>query len=202
MPSELPILARCRHHWIVLLRPPGKWAVAAMGVLLVWGLFAHAVLLVLLLLLAVGIALRVQTWRAEQIILTRQRVIRVQGVPETTSSEAFLRVDRVSGLRIIQTVPGKLLNYASIELEAPGQHPEVRHLMQINRPYDFYAALRKLMFFGPSQGDPDEGETGPRPSPPPGPGSGPPDSPRGRVEGTGPVTRRLPPVPPEMPHRP
>jgi hypothetical protein len=147
MQSELPELARGRHHWIVLLRRPGKFAAIAMV-----GLFVIAVLrpvpfsmLFILVLLAAG-ALRWQTWKAEIIILTRKRIVRVRGVPETTSTEASLRIDRVSGARLIQSVFGKLLNYGTIELEAPGDHPDVRHLVRIADPITFYNQLRVLIF--------------------------------------------------------
>ena len=156
--SELPELARTRHHWIVLIAPPSKWAM--LGLL---ALFAAAVVkptpfaLLFLIVFVAAAALRWQTWRAELIILTRKRVVRVRGVPETTSSEASLRIDRVSGARLVQTVPGKLLDYGTIELEAPGDHPDVRHLVRIAEPNRFYDQLRRLLFTDPMEQDPDDG---------------------------------------------
>jgi hypothetical protein len=157
MPSELPEIARTKHHWIVLLRPPQLWHFVAGLVVFVlaivwpmpWALF-------LVVLIAAVALLRWQTWQAELIILTQKRIIRVQGVPETTSSEAFLRVDRISGARLVQTVPGKILKYGTIELEAPGDHPDVRRLKKIAEPHYFYAELRKLLFGVPRPPDPDE----------------------------------------------
>ena len=156
--SELPELARTRHHWIVLISPPSKWALLGLAIL-----FAAAVYrpvpfaLLFLIVIVAACALRWQTWRAELIILTRKRVVRVRGVPETTSSEASLRIDRVSGARLIQTVPGKILDYGTIELEAPGDHPDVRHLVRIAEPHTFYNQLRRLLFTDPLERDPDDG---------------------------------------------
>jgi hypothetical protein len=157
LPSELPVRARTRHHWIVLVRPPHKVLGIALLVLL---LAAYAdpdpMFWVTGIVLAVLGFVRWQTWRAERIVLTSKRIIRVQGVPETTSSEASLRVDRISGARLIETVPGKLLGYGTIELEAPGDHPDVRRLVNIARPRAFYLELRKLIFGEPMGPDPDD----------------------------------------------
>jgi hypothetical protein len=144
MRSELPVLCRTRHHWSVLMRLPGKWAALALIALFVWAVIAPAVWAVVAVVLAVALFVRWQTWEAEQIILTRKRIIRVQGVPETTKSEAFLRVDRISGLRIVQSVPGKLFDYATIELD------------KIWHPHEFYRELRHVIF-SEQRADPDDG---------------------------------------------
>jgi hypothetical protein len=168
LPSELPVRARTRHHWIVLLRPPHKLLAIALAVLLLMAIVQPNPMAWLLALLLGGLAfLRWQTWQAEWVILTGKRVIRVQGVPETTSSEASLRIDRVSGARLVQTVPGKILGYGTIELEAPGDHPDVRRLKRIADPHVFFMELRKVVF-GDSRGpdpddDPREYETEPLP---------------------------------------
>jgi hypothetical protein len=160
MQSELPELARARHHWIVLLRWPGKFAALGMIALFVLAIVKPVpfVLLFILVLVAAA-ALRWQTWKAELIILTTKRIVRVRGVPETTTSEASLRIDRVSGARLIQTVPGKLLDYGTIELEAPGDHPDVRHLVRIAKPKAFYDRLRRVVFGEELRADPDFGTT-------------------------------------------
>jgi hypothetical protein len=157
LPSELPVRASTRHHWIVLLRPPHKLLTIGLIVFLIAAAFQPnpmAWLLGLFLILAGFV--RVQTWHAERIILTGKRIIRVQGVPETTSSEASLRIDRVSGARLVQTVPGKLLGYGTIELEAPGDHPDVRRLSRIEKPKAFYLELRRIVFGEPGAPDPDD----------------------------------------------
>lgn len=156
MRSELPVMCRTRHHWSVLFRLPDKWAALGLLALFVWALLAPAVWAVIAVVLAAALFFRWQTWEAEQIILTRKRIIRVRGVPETTKSEAFLRVDRISGLRIVQSVPGKLFDYATIELEAPGNHPDVRHMVKIWHPHEFYRELRHVIF-SEQRPDPDDG---------------------------------------------
>jgi hypothetical protein len=156
MPSELPEVARTKHHWIVLLRPPSLWhAVAGLGVLVLAVIWPAPWLMLFIVLVGAVAFLRWQTWQAELIILTQKRIIRVQGVPETTTSEAFLRLDRISGARLVQTVPGKILKYGTVELEAPGDHPDVRRLKKIPEPHRFYGELRRRVF-GELAPDPDE----------------------------------------------
>jgi hypothetical protein len=157
LPSEMPVLARARHHWIVMLRPTNR--IVAVGLLV---LFLAAVAkpdpMVLVLAVVVGTIgfLRWQVWRAEVVLITRTRIIRVRGVPETTSSESSLRLDRIAGAVLVQTVPGKLLNYGSIEIEAPGQHPDVRLILKIARPHPFYLQLRRVVFGEGIDLDPDD----------------------------------------------
>jgi hypothetical protein len=157
LPSELPVRARTRHHWIVLLRPPHKYvAITLLVLLLAAWIWPNPVAWVLGLIVALGLLVRWQTWRAEWVILTGKRILRVQGVPETTRSEASLRIDRVSGARLIETVPGKVLGYGTIELEAPGDHPDVRRLVKIADPNAFYLVLRDIIFGQERSPDPDD----------------------------------------------
>jgi predicted membrane metal-binding protein len=157
LPSELPVRARTRHHWIVLFRPPHKLLGVALLVIFVAAAVQPNPMAYLLGLVVAGLAfLRWQTWQAESVILTGKRIIRVQGVPETTSSEASLRVDRISGARLVESVPGKLLGYGTIELEAPGDHPDVRRLKKIAQPREFYLQLRSVVFGDGVFPDPDD----------------------------------------------
>lgn len=157
LPSELPVIAQARHHWIVMLRRPhGVLTIALLVLFLAAVLKPNPWAFAFALILGATAFVRWQTWHAESIILTRRRIIRVSGVPETTSTEASLRLDRVSGAVLEQTVVGKILNYGSIELEAPGQHPDVRKLRRIARAYPFYLEIRLAVFGKGSDRDPDE----------------------------------------------
>ena len=157
LPSEVPVLAVARHHWIVMFRRPDRVLTLALLILLVAAAFQpNPMAFVLVLVLGAVAFLRWQTWRAEAVILTRRRVIRVRGVPETTSTEASLRLDRISGAVLEQTVLGKILNYGSIELEAPGSHPDVRKLVKIARPHPFFVHVRLAVFGKGSDRDPDD----------------------------------------------
>jgi hypothetical protein len=155
------VRARTRHHWVVMFRRPHLLLLVALVLLLIMAVIAPNPMAWLFVLVIGGFAfLRWQTWQAEWVILTSKRIIRVQGVPETTSSEASLRVDRVSGARMVQTVPGKILGYATIELEAPGDHPDVRRLHRIANPHRFFGELRRVVFGEPAGLDPDDNPHG------------------------------------------
>ena len=157
LPSELPVLARARHHWIVLFRKPKPVMAIVLVVLLLVAIVRPDPFLLFFGLVFGAVAyLRWQSWRAEWVILTKRRIIRVRGIPETTKTESSLRIDRVSGAVLEQTVLGKILDYGTIELEAPGQHPEVRMLTKIARPHGFYAQLRKVVFGVSTDLDPDD----------------------------------------------
>jgi hypothetical protein len=161
LPSELPVRARTRHHWIVLFRPPGKLLGLALILLLLMAIVSPNPMAWVFLLAVGGVGFfRWQTWQAERIILTGKRIIRVQGVPETTTSEASLRIDRISGARLLQTVPGKILGYGTIELEAPGDHPDVRRLRRIDAPHQFFLHLRRVIFGEPYGPDPNDDPNG------------------------------------------
>jgi hypothetical protein len=161
LPSELPVRARARHHWVVMFRRPHLVLVLALLLLLLMAVARPNPMVLIFFLVLAGFAfLRWQTWQAEWVILTSKRIIRVQGVPETTTSEASLRLDRISGARMVQTVPGKILGYATIELEAPGNHPEVRRLERIARPHEFFLQLRHVVFGDPTAVDPDDDPRG------------------------------------------
>lgn len=147
MPSELPVVARTRRHWIVMFAKPHIVLTIALLILFAAALFdPNPMAWLFLLVLGGTVYLRWQSWRSEWMILTQRRVIRVRGIPETTTSEASLRLDRISGAVLEQTVLGKILNYGTIELEAPGQHPDVRRLDQIAHPRAFYSHVRRVIF--------------------------------------------------------
>lgn len=157
LPSERPIVARVRHHWIVLFRRPSRVLLISMLVLLLAALFKPMPMAIVFAGVFGAVAFwRWQNWDAEQVILTRTRIVRVRGVPETTTTESSLRLDRISGAVLTQTVMGKLFNYGNIELESAGSHPDFRHLKTIERPHWFYMQLRKLIFSDTYIPDPDE----------------------------------------------
>lgn len=157
--SELPIRAKTRHSPITWFRPTSRETAIVLGLtaVLAWLFLSGwwAIIGVSAEVLAI-LAFRIQTWSAEWIILTGKRIIRIQGVLETTTAEASLRLDRVSGARLVQTVPGKWFGYGSIELEAPGAHPDTHNLMMIRDAVPFFMILRELIFGEPQPPDPDD----------------------------------------------
>ena len=161
---------RIRHHWIVLLEPPGKWGWLGLAVLVVIGITGGWLAwLPLIIVLAAVMTFRVQEWRAEVVELDQLTIRHARGVKETTSSHALMRVDRISGMLVSRTVPGKLLGYGSLHLEAPGNHPGFRDMEKIQNPERTYELLQALMFrtvtdTDPDDVGPDDQQTAPLPS--------------------------------------
>lgn len=158
LPSELPVRAKARQHLVMLfLRKPRRAYVILVLILALLTLTGHWYFIVIFLA-AAGILgyLRWNVWHAERIILTGKRIIHVTGVIETTRAEASLRLDRVSGIRLIETVFGRWLGYATIEVEAPGDHPGLRRLFRMSRLGKFYLELRQVVFEEDGRPDPDD----------------------------------------------
>ena len=158
LPSELPVRATTRQHPIVLFRRVHKWTLVVLVVLLLASIVVSHRLVILLALVVVAIAgWRYLLWRNERIYLTAKRIVRMEGIPALTRHEAWLRVDRISGARFEVTQLGVWLDYATITLEAPGDHPGIKNLYRVGRASPFYLAMRDTVFGETSAPDPDEG---------------------------------------------
>lgn len=150
--SELPVRAKVRHHWVTMVLHPRPHPVllVALLIMLLAAIGKPNPMAWLLggVVLAAAI-LRWRSWSAEWVLLTGKRIIRVQDAPEVTATEASLRVDRITGLVLVKTIPAKILGYSTIELEAPGHHPDLRRLKLLRDPDDlFYRELRRMVFAG------------------------------------------------------
>lgn len=162
LPSELPIVTQVRHHWVVLFRLPRS---IILGIALL--LFAVAAYLQpwpmapLFALVFTAFALwRWREWQAETITVTQRRIIRTRGLPETTRTESSLRLDRISGLVLQQSLIGKLLKYGTVDMEAPGNHPDFRRVAKIGNADEFYLQLRVVIFGEEHAPDPDDDPEG------------------------------------------
>jgi hypothetical protein len=141
----------------VLFDPPGKWGWLGLAVLVVIGLTGGWLgWLPLIVVVGAVFLFRYQEWRAEVITLDPLTIRYSQGVQETTTSRALLRIDRISGIVLQRTVPGKLLGYGSLHLEAPGSHPDIRHLERIDHPELTGRLVESLMFRTATDTDPDD----------------------------------------------
>jgi uncharacterized membrane protein YdbT with pleckstrin-like domain len=158
LPSELPVRATTRQHWIVLFRRVHKWTLLLLVVLVLASIVRpYPALGVLVLVVAVIAGWRYLLWRNERIYLTGKRVVRMEGIPALTRHEAWLRVDRISGARFDEEGLARLLGYATIHLEAPGDHPGIKHLIKVSRPSRFYLVMRDTVFGETWSPDPDDG---------------------------------------------
>ncbi len=159
--SELPVRATTRQHWIVLFRRLHRWTLLTAVVVVLLAMLWPWPWLFLLILAVCGFALwRYLLWRNERIYLTGKRIVRMDGIPAISRHEAWLRVDRISGAQFQETWLGGRLGYATVDIEAPGSHPGVRHLIKVARASPFYLTMRDTVFGEASSPDPDEAPFG------------------------------------------
>ena len=159
--SELPVRAVTRQHWIVLVRRVRRATLVTFVVLLLLTIIWPFPWLVPLVVGVAALMLwRWLLWRNERIYLTSKRIVRMDGIPAISRHEAWLRVDRISGAQFEETWLGGRLGYATVDLEAPGSHPGVRHLIKVARASPFYLAMRDTVFGETSTPDPDEAPFG------------------------------------------
>lgn len=149
-----------QHGIQLLLRKPGKqWVVLLLVLTLAGYIWPWPMGLVLLVVAVLLGFLRWRLWYSERIWLTSKRIIHVQGVLETARTEAWLRLDRISGMRITESLLGSWFKYATIHVDAPGEHPGTHKLFRINKALPFYERFRYLVLEGKGRrSDPDYGE--------------------------------------------
>ena len=158
LPSErdAPRFEARQHPIALVTRKPDKGVVVVLAVLLIIGLiWRDPMLYVFSVVFALAGWFRWRLWRAERVWLTSKRIVHVQGVLETSRTEAWLRLDRISGMRITESAIGRWLGYATIYVEAPGDHPGLRRLFRISKALSFYRRFRELVIEGSAVGDPD-----------------------------------------------
>lgn len=150
---------QAHQHWVMLLlRKPRKAWVLLLVVLAVTGwIWPWPMGFVLFVAVVVLGTLRWRLWNSERLWLTCKRIIHTEGVLETARTESWLRLDRVSGMRITETWIGQWLGYASIRVDAPGDHAGTHNLYRIGKALPFYDRFRSLVIEGAKGGDPDFG---------------------------------------------
>jgi hypothetical protein len=127
--SEYPVIVR-RLHWLVLARAlgmmafgipvsiglgwvlaviaPGVWQVQAVSALIALahqGYFGYLAL----------------WWRAEMIVVTNLRLIRVTGV--FTHRAVDTAIGMITDRDCVQTIPGRIFGYGTLRVESPGSSP-------------------------------------------------------------------------------
>lgn len=72
-------------------------------------------------------------WRAEQYILTNERVIHTWGI--INKNEAAVPLDKINDIGTHQTLLGRFMNFGTLQLQTGNEHPEtMEYLVQ---PFDF-----------------------------------------------------------------
>lgn len=124
LPGE-HVLATARRHWVVLLRPVALVILAAIVLAVIAAVLplrGELRLFMLLGILAVALILLnicYLGWRANQYILTDQRVILNEGVLSRYSRS--IAIDRIQDLTTYQGLWARAWGFGDIELESAGR---------------------------------------------------------------------------------
>jgi uncharacterized membrane protein YdbT with pleckstrin-like domain len=142
------VLHRTLRHWVVLMRWIGGAVVlAVLGVVMAslygfagWsgsgiGAWIGVGLLLVAALLALPALMR---WATEVYLVTDRRVIRVEGVLRKQALDSGLA--KVNDVRLTQTVPGRLLGYATLEIITASESG-INRLEYLPRPMAFKKAM-------------------------------------------------------------
>lgn len=168
LPSDKPVVGGARYHWITVFSKPPRWLWVTMLALLILAvMWPWPMIVPFAVMFGFDAFLRWQYWREANVVLTQCRIIRCIGVPEWTSAEASMRLDRIHGLVIEQTALGKILDYGTIELESPVKNNDLQKLSRIKDPQRFYRLLQVTIYGSGTPDDPDyrpEHHTAPLPA--------------------------------------
>lgn len=136
LPGET-IVYRAHVHWKVFVLP-AFFALAALG-LIVSALVVEVnrwLLIPGFVLLAPAVIIGIERWirySASEFAVTERRVLIKVGVIRRHSVEILL--EKVEGIGVSQTVPGRLLNFGSIDVTGTGGTRETFH--EISNPMEF-----------------------------------------------------------------
>jgi uncharacterized membrane protein YdbT with pleckstrin-like domain len=145
--SEVPV-REVRGHWIAMVRRM-VWAIVILAGILVMDIFGTSmdgqvrVVLTLGGLAIVGLLMMFAyyEWKADLLVITNKRLISHRGIGHRTVKMFML--DNVMYVYVRQTGIGRLMDYARIEVVAPGSKGE-EVLERAPRPHELCAEIMEL----------------------------------------------------------
>ena len=94
-------------------------------------------------------------WPGTYLVVTNQRMMLVRGLFSSTA--AAIPMNKVTGLTLQRTVPGRLLGYGTLIVDCPGRRQVFRKVRRLPYPEQLYLEISGLL--GPEE--PDENDTSP-----------------------------------------
>ncbi|MFO7774571.1 MAG: PH domain-containing protein [Candidatus Hydrogenedentota bacterium] len=145
------VVYQAKLHWILFLKPVAWWAAAIALYLIAGRLLPHLpggvqsvghtvrmwgslILFALAFLQTLSVVL---TYISSEFAVTNRRLIVKVGLVRRESLETLL--SRVEGLDVNQTIPGRLLDYGTIEIRGMGGH--VKAYTSISHPIELRSAV-------------------------------------------------------------
>ncbi|GAA1562077.1 hypothetical protein GCM10009827_099420 [Dactylosporangium maewongense] len=140
-----------KRHWIQLAKEGGIAVAAtiAMGYIAGW-LTKHnqtqlrTVVLVIWAVVILYCAWRVADWWYDRFILTNKRVMVVSGI--FTRNVAMMPLLRVTDMKYVQSLTGRMFGYGHFELESAGQDQALRNIRNLPNPNELYLRIVEEMY--------------------------------------------------------
>jgi Bacterial PH domain len=82
-------------------------------------------------------------WPAMYLVVTNERMMLVRGV--LTRTAAALPLQKVTGLALKRTVPGRLLGYGTLIVDCPGRRQVFRKVRYLPYPEQLYLEISNLL---------------------------------------------------------
>ena len=140
-----------KRHWIQLAREGGIAVAAtiAMGYIAGW-LTKHnqaqlrTAVLIIWAVVILYCAWRVADWWYDRFILTNKRVMVVSGI--FTRNVAMMPLLRVTDMKYVQSLTGRMFGYGHFELESAGQDQALRNIRNLPNPNELYLRIVEEMY--------------------------------------------------------
>jgi PH (Pleckstrin Homology) domain-containing protein len=144
LPDERSVIT-VRMHPAALARPlilAGGGLVAARKLIsrsarpdIVWGTY---------LLLPLDFLRRLAAWPVTYLAVTEKRMVLIGGLASRTA--AAMPLDKVTGLTLQRTVPGRLLGYGTLIVASPGRRQAFRKVRYLPYPEQLYLEISALLW--------------------------------------------------------
>jgi hypothetical protein len=82
-------------------------------------------------------------WPATYLVVTNERMMLVRGV--LTRTAAAMPLQKVTGLALKRTVPGRLLGYGTLIIDCPGRRQVFRKVRYLPYPEQLYLEISNLL---------------------------------------------------------
>ena len=140
-----------KRHWIQLAKEGliAVFATVAMGYIAGW-LTKHnytqlrTAVLVIWAIVIMWCAWRVADWWYDRFILTNKRVMVVSGI--FTRNVAMMPLLRVTDMKYVQSLTGRMFGYGHFELESAGQDQALRNIRNLPNPNELYLRIVEEMY--------------------------------------------------------
>jgi uncharacterized membrane protein YdbT with pleckstrin-like domain len=149
--SEERIVIDVRRHWTVLLDA----FLQLIGVILAASLLGtigspgsgddvlDTFLSVVTIFFVFRFLYKIFEWYVNRIVVTNQRFIEVRGI--LTREVASMPLTKVTDLKYVRSLAGRMFNYGELVLESAGQQQAISSVDHIANPDDFYREVTTLL---------------------------------------------------------